>query len=47
LAVAALNKIVHRNNRRTKDVVITAEHPKAYMSQLAWFGNTVFETDVC
>jgi len=20
---------------------------KAYMSQLAWFGNRVFETDVC
>ena len=28
VAVAALNKIVHRNSCRTLDVVITAEHPK-------------------
>jgi len=26
--MAALNKVVHRNNRRTYDIAITAEHPK-------------------
>jgi len=36
LAMAALNKAVHRNNRRKQDVVITAEHPKGLSP--SWHG---------
>jgi len=35
----ALNKVVHRNNHCWAS--------KRSMSQLAWFGNTVFEIDIC
>jgi len=34
--LAALNKVVHRHNCRTKDVVITAEHPKGLCP--SWHG---------
>ena len=34
--LAALNKVVHRNNCRTKYVVITAEHPKGLCP--SWHG---------
>ena len=36
LAIAALNKLVHRNNCLMSDVVIVAEHPKSWQ---AWHGH--------
>jgi len=36
LAIAARNKVVQRNNRRTQDIVVNAEHPKGLCPR--WHG---------